>query len=95
MARRPPARHWQERYPFVDEWVTAEFSFTLNRLKQPSDEEKGVLSAIARAASEVTPTPDDKVRAVGVSPGALQAGQVALTAGMLPPAIPTSVSGRD
>jgi hypothetical protein len=79
----------------VDEWVTAEFSFTLNRLKQPSDEEKAVLSAIARAASEVTPTPDDKVRAVGGSRDALQSGRVAVTAGMLPRSLPRTLPERD
>jgi hypothetical protein len=70
--------------PIVNEWVITEFSFTLNRLKRPSDEEKEVLSAIARAASEIMPGPDDRVSAVGVPRGALEASPVALTYGMLP-----------
>jgi hypothetical protein len=37
----------------------------------------------------------DKVRAVGVSPGALQAGQAALTPGMLPRSLPTTLPERD
>jgi hypothetical protein len=78
----------------VNEWVITEFSFTLNRLKQPSDQEKEVLSAIARAASEIMPGPDDKVRAVGVPRDALEGGPVVLTYGMLPRSIPTTVPGR-
>jgi hypothetical protein len=79
----------------VPEWVVTDYSFTLNRLKQPSDQEKAVLSAIARAASEIMPDPDDKIRAVGVGHDALEIGLVALTPGMLPPSIPTPDDGRD
>jgi hypothetical protein len=79
----------------VNEWVITEFSFTLDRLKEPSDQEKAVLSAIARAASEIMPDPDDKVRAVGVGHDALEIGLVALTPGMLPPSMPTTDHGPD
>jgi hypothetical protein len=79
----------------VQEWVITELSFTLKRLKQPSDQEEAVLSAIARAASQIMPDPDDKVRAVGVAQHALETGHVVLTPGMLPPSIPTTDHGRD
>ena len=75
----------------VNEWVITEFSFTLNRLKQPSDQEKAVLSAIARAASEIMPGPDDAARAVGFSWGTLEAGKVTLTPGILPRMIPVTL----
>jgi hypothetical protein len=77
--------------PIVQECVITEFSFTLNRLKQPSDEEKAVLSAIVRAASEIMPAPDEKIHAVGLPREALEAGRVAVTPGMLPRTIPMTV----
>jgi hypothetical protein len=77
--------------PVVHEWVITDFSFTLNRLKQPNDDEKSVISAIVHAASEIMPDPDDKSRAVGVAREALGDGRVGLTPGMLPRSIPTTV----
>jgi hypothetical protein len=67
------------------EWVITEFSFTLRRLKHPSDAEKSVLSAIARAANGIMPAPGDKIRAVGLPRAVILAGSC-LTPGMLPPA---------
>jgi hypothetical protein len=78
----------------VEEWIVTEFLFTLNRLKHPSNEEKVVLAAIARAAVGTKPVPGDKVRAVGVSKGLLDAGRIALSLWMLPPALPTIDPGR-
>jgi hypothetical protein len=66
------------------EWVVKDFSFTLNRLKNPTVEEKVILAAIARAAAETMPQPGDKVRAVGESRGNLEHGETVLTPGMLP-----------
>jgi hypothetical protein len=68
----------------VEEWVIKEFSFTLNRLKQPSDEETDVLSAIARAASEIMSAQGDKVRAQGMSRSAFENGPVKFSIGILP-----------
>jgi hypothetical protein len=65
--------------PIIYEWVITEFSFTLNCLKDPSNEERVVLSAIARAASEIMPAPDDTVRAVSFARGALETCQTTLT----------------
>jgi hypothetical protein len=58
-------------------------SFTLDRLKHPSDEEKTILSAIVYSAGENMPRPGDKIRAVGVNLGDLGPGLIALSAGML------------
>ena len=68
----------------VGEWVITEFTFTLDRLKQPNEQEKRVLSAISAAAAETMPRPGDKIRAVGVNGGDLELGRIALTKGMLP-----------
>jgi hypothetical protein len=68
----------------VDEWVITDFTFTLDRLKQPNEQEKRVLSAIISAAAETMPRPGDKIRAVGVNGGDLGSGRVALAKGMLP-----------
>jgi hypothetical protein len=78
------------------EWVIKEFSFTLNRLKHPSEEEKSVLCAIVRAASEIMPAPGDKARATGVSRvGVGRDHRFNLTLGMLPPAGPMTGPGCD
>jgi hypothetical protein len=68
----------------VDEWVITNFSFTLNRLTNPEAEEKIVLLAIVRAASEIMPRSGEKIRAVGMSGGYLKPGMNALSPGMLP-----------
>ena len=65
--------------------VITNFSFSLNRLKQPNDEEKIVLSAIIRAAAGIMSMPGDKIRAVGVNLGSLEPSLIALAPGMLPP----------
>jgi hypothetical protein len=70
------------------EWVIKEFSFTLNRLKHPSEEEKSVLCAIVAAASEIMPVPGDKVRATGRSRADFEHRPLKLSLGMLPPAGP-------
>jgi hypothetical protein len=80
---------------FVQEWVIKEFSFTLNRLKHPSDEENSVLSAIVRAASGIMPARGDKVRAEGMSRGAFENGPVKLSIGMLPSEKPMTGAGWD
>ena len=66
------------------EWVVTNYSFTLNRLKHPTVEEKAVLAAIVHAATATVPTPGDKIRAVGVNRGEVEPGKVALAAGLLP-----------
>jgi hypothetical protein len=63
--------------------VVTDYSFTLNRLKHPSDEEKAVLAIICAAATTLT-QPGDPIRAVGVSRGELADGRIALAAGFLP-----------
>jgi hypothetical protein len=72
----------------VPEWVVTNYSFTLNRLKHPSDEEMTVLSAITRAASEIRPLPGDRIRAVGVIRSDLALGRIALAGGLLPVEVP-------
>jgi hypothetical protein len=70
------------------EWVIKEFSFTLNRLKHPSEEEKSVLCAIVAAASEIMPVPGDGVRATGKERSYFEYGPLKLSIGLLPPAGP-------
>jgi hypothetical protein len=72
------------------DWVVTEHSFTLNRLKHPSDLEKTVLSAIIRAAEGVMPQPGDKTRAVGLGADAVEPGQLSLYPGYLPPEAPVT-----
>jgi hypothetical protein len=74
----------------VQDWVVTPYSFTLNRLKHPNDEEKSVLAAVVRSATGIMPVPGDKVRAGGVPGGAMEPGRVELVLGMLPPAKPTT-----
>jgi hypothetical protein len=75
----------------LGEMVITNFSFTLNRLKQPNDEEKIVLSAIIRAAVEAMPMPGDKIRAVPLDRGELERDLVAVKPGMLPLELPEPV----
>jgi hypothetical protein len=65
-------------------WVVRRYSFTLNRLKYPNEDEKVVMSAIVLSAGEMMPKPGDGVRAVAVDGSELEDGRVALTGGMLP-----------
>jgi hypothetical protein len=67
------------------DWVLKDYSFTLNRLKHPNDEERAVLAAILRAAAEIMPRPGDDARAAGVVRGDLAPGKRAVVTGMLPP----------
>jgi hypothetical protein len=76
----------------VGEMVITNFSFTLNRLTHPADEEKAVLAAIIHAAAGTMPMPGDKIRAVGVDRGDLEPGFIAVAPGMLPPEAPQSAS---
>jgi hypothetical protein len=68
----------------VESWVITDFSFTLNRLRHPNEQENVVLSAIISATAETMPRPGDKIRAVGVSGGDLAPGRIALAVGLLP-----------
>jgi hypothetical protein len=68
----------------VGTWVITDFSFTLNRLRHPNEQENIILSAIISAAAETMPRPGDKIRAVGVSGGELAPGRIALAVGLLP-----------
>jgi hypothetical protein len=68
----------------VVEWVITNYSFTLNRLKHPSNAESAVLSAIASSATGILPRPGDAIRAVGVNRGELVDNNVALKPGFLP-----------
>ena len=68
----------------VGTWVITDFSFTLNRLRHPNEQENVVLSAIISATAETMPRPGDKIRAVGVNGSELELGRIALTYGMLP-----------
>jgi hypothetical protein len=70
--------------------VITNYSFTLNRLRNPTREEKTILAAIVYSAGENMPRPGDKIRAVGVNLGDLGPGLIALSAGMLPLEAPTS-----
>jgi hypothetical protein len=66
------------------EWVLTDYSFTLNRLQHPTDEEQTVLTAIVRAAEESLPKAGDQIRAVGVNRGELAPGRISLAGGLLP-----------
>jgi hypothetical protein len=68
----------------VGTWVITDFSFTLNRLRHPNEQENFVLSAIISAAAEIMPRPGDKIRAVGASGGDLAPGRIAFAVGLLP-----------
>ncbi|MGO9462879.1 MAG: hypothetical protein ACLQVF_01785 [Isosphaeraceae bacterium] len=68
----------------ADEWVTQEFPFSLNALKQPTDEQKAILRAIWRSAREMMPEPGEKFRAVGVSRLEIQSRDVDFAPGYLP-----------
>ncbi len=70
------------------DFVDTNFSFTLNRLRNPNAKEKVVLAAIARAATGIMPKPGDLIRAVGVDRGELAPGRIVLAAGMLPVEVP-------
>jgi hypothetical protein len=74
--QRPSGVHGQ--------WLITHYSFTLNRLKHPNDDEKIVLSAIVRAAAEIMPMPGDGVRAVPVDRMEFDTGRISLASGMLP-----------
>ena len=76
----------------LGEMVIMNYSFTLNRLKRPTDDERIVLSAIIRAAVGTMPMPGDKIRAVGVAASYLEDGIIAVTPGMLPPEVPQAAS---
>jgi hypothetical protein len=80
--RRQQVREGRTPDAVFSEWDVTNYSFTLNRLKHPSDHEKAVLSAIIHAR---TPMPGDRIHAVGVASGELAPGRLALAAGMLPP----------
>ncbi len=86
--RSQQVREGTHPHAVVGEWVITNFSFTLNRLKHPNDDEKAVLAAIIDAAAETTPKPGDKVRAVGVSTCEPATGRIALSVGMLPLQLP-------
>jgi hypothetical protein len=57
-------------------WVITRYSFTLNRLKHPTDD--------VRAAAEIMPKPGDGVRAVAVNRLECDDGRIPLWPGMLP-----------
>jgi hypothetical protein len=69
----------------VGEWVILEYSFTLSRLKHPSDNERFVLSAIIRAATEQMPKAGDQAQAVGLTKGEIECDGIIFLPGMLPP----------
>jgi hypothetical protein len=66
----------------VATWVITDFSFTLNRLRHPNEQENIILSAIISAAAETMPKPGDKIRAIGVI--GVAPGRIALSVGLLP-----------
>jgi hypothetical protein len=68
----------------VGMWLITDFSFTLNRLRHPNEQENIILSAIISAAAETMPRPGDKIRAVGMSGGELAPGRIVLAVGLLP-----------
>jgi hypothetical protein len=74
-------------------WDVRDFSFTIERLRHPNEEEQAVLSAISRSKLLSLPQPGDTIRAVPVSRGDLEGGKVALWPGMLPPEVPMVPSG--
>jgi hypothetical protein len=78
----------KKAFAVYSEWVVTNFSFTLKRLKHPTDAEGIVLAAIVDAASGTMPKPGDKVRAVAVSRGEIGPDRIALAAGMLPLEVP-------
>lgn len=86
--RRKQARTGKTPDAVVADFVVTNFSFTLNRLKHPTDQERKVLAAIARAATRIMPQAGDLIRAVGVGRGELAPGRMALAAGMLPVEMP-------
>jgi len=65
------------------EWVICDFSFTLQKLRAPNEQERAVLTAISRAARQIPPEPGDKFRAIGVNRGEFDHGTI-ITPGMLP-----------
>jgi hypothetical protein len=71
-------------------WELTEFAFTLNRLRNPTPEQKIVLDAIIGVKKRVMPAPGDKVRAVAVNRGELQPGRIALAARCLPVQLPVT-----
>jgi hypothetical protein len=77
------------------EWNTRDFALTLNKLRNPNDEERAILTAICQAPPRGEPKPGDKIRATGMNRGLLESGPV-ITGGMLPFAPLTSggVPGR-
>ena len=94
-SRKFQAQQLRERKPpdaALGEMVIMNYSFTLNRLKRPTDEERTVLSAIIRAAVGAMPMPGDKIRAVDVAASYLEDGIIAVTPGMLPPEAPQAAS---
>jgi hypothetical protein len=70
------------------EWDLKDFSFTLNQLKHPSEEEKAVLAAISRSKLGILPVPGDMIRAVPANRTDFEPGMIAVSPGMLPPEEP-------
>jgi hypothetical protein len=92
-ARKRRAEQVRERRPpdaASGNWDIREFSFTLERIKHPSAEERAVLAAICQAKLGIMPKPGDSMRAIAVNRGDLEPGKLAFAAGMLPPEKPMS-----
>ena len=65
------------------EWNRQDFAFSLNKLRDPSDEERMILMAISRVPPFGRPRAGDGIKATGINRGQFEI-QPNITAGMLP-----------
>ncbi len=81
--RAAQATKGEKPWQIYFEFTVTEYRFMLNKLKNPSQQERVILAAISRAARLILPKPGEGILAVGVNRGEFEHRSV-ITGGMLP-----------